>query len=694
MASPLVRTIQLDGGSFYAFSSGARDFTKTINNTQLNFEFSNFACLNIPNIETPSSKENFLQFHTIDGANFASNPLGIGADQNINLIQSLQNYALNFEDLLLNDNNYDSTNKKSVAERVFFKWLKELGAVRFKEAISTEKNPAITSKRFVEESTQTSGTQRYQRVIEYLGSIDAINNVDKAGEAYTEVFINIPTTVGTTPVILMQALSDVNYQSDMIIKPSPDNEYINGRGTATIHPDGLSIEAFYDYDAGIIYTDPNANWHGSLTTNTYFTEPITFEDPSNILITKDNTQYGGGWTDITYLRSKLDGISIDFDPESYTDIVIDPAVNTIQEYNSVYKSKNFEFNAVLIYYDIYETSNPNNRATNLYGILFLNNVTPTTQGGFIDRTKKIKPNSITGLNGNAYSLTFNLKTDTSIENSTVFRVINDYSTFSMDLFIDASTQMQEAVKILTETQSQYYDVVNRVNELENSVYTSENVTELKGRLDQLEIQLQNSNKAFSNSTAILDLVAKNSDDIHSILNGSVPLNLQYNTDVLKPGDGILLDKSVPNKIKIVNNNQQYNLNQIYSNDTYTTLITNSVPLNLNQTNVKAYTKLKNFTNLIRFNTINSALTNLKIYIDDQVIRFKEGQSIRIVFDTDLNINGKNIIIYTDKLNKFGNGSLNMSIGVLASTDLMGIKPIIEITCLDEINYTFSVDVLR
>lgn len=692
MATPLIRTIQSQGGSFYAFSSAARDLTRTNNNPQLNFEFSKYVLLNIPNVQAPVQMQNYLQFRSIDGAIFN----GLNADDNINISESFQNYALNIESLILADPDYNSSLKQTVSERVFFKWLKELGALRFREGNQTEKNPALSEKRFVEENTQLSGTRRYEKVVQYIGSIDAINHVDKGGEAYQEIYINVPTRVGNTPVVLFKALSDSNYQPNMIISPG-NNEYIMGRSASSIHPAGLSMFAFYDYDAPIVYTDPDANWHGSIKTDSYYTEPLTFEDASSIEINKIEVDYGGSvdpFTDISFLRSKLDGISIDFNPDSYTDIVVDPKIATIQEYNSVTRAGNFEFNAVLVYYDIYEVSNPDNRATNLYGVLFLNNLTPTTQGSFIERYKKIKPNDITGLNGNSFGFKINLKQDTSVDNATITTVINDYNTFSMDLFLDVSAQMQEAVKILYETQANFYDVINRVNELENSVYTSENVTELKARVDELEAQLQNSNLALSNSTAIIDLIGKNSDDIQSIVNGNIPLTLQYNTDVIKNGDGILVDKSVPNKIKITNQNQKYLINQVYLESTFENIINAGSPLNLNQNDIKAYMKLKLFTNMVRFNVQNSALGNIKFYIDDQGVRFKEGQVIRIVFDTPLALNSKNIIFYTDKLNKFGLGALNKVMGTIPAINLIGTNPIIELTCIDEVNYTFAIDVLR
>ena len=63
-----------------------------------------------------------------------------------------------------------------------------------------------------------------------------VNNVEKAGEAYTEVYINVPTEVGNTPTILFDPIEDANYQPSLAIQGS--DEFIEGRNAATIHPQG------------------------------------------------------------------------------------------------------------------------------------------------------------------------------------------------------------------------------------------------------------------------------------------------------------------------------------------------------------------------------------------------------------------------------------------------------------------------
>jgi hypothetical protein len=689
MATPLIRTPQVSGGVFYAFASAAKDLSKTFNNDQLKFQFSKYALLNIPNIEVPLHKENYIQFRTIDGAIFN----GLNSDNNVNLAESFQNYALNIEALLMADNDYDISLKRSVSERVFFKWLKELGAIRFKDASVTEKS-LNAGTLFTEEKIATSGTRRYSRVVEYLGDIDVTNNVDKGGQAYTEIYFNVPTRVGNTPVVLFEPVSDTNYLPDMIISPG-NSEFIYGRNSSTLQPDGLSISAFYDEDVAITYTDPLAKWWNVSNPDSYFTDPFTFEDSTSVEITKYPGDYPGAdaFTPITYLRNRLDGISIDWNADDYYDIAVDPEISTIQEYNSSYKAKNFSFNAILVYYDLYDVSNPDNRATNLYGVIFIDNVTDTASTSYIQRFEKFKPNLVTGLNGNSYGLKLNLNFDTSVDNSTIETIINDYSQFSMDLFIDTSVQLQEATRILLQSQNSLIDVNNRVNELETMIFSQEDVNELKDRMTSLEAQVNNAQLALSNSNSIIDLIASTSDTITQIVNGTIPINLQYNVDVLKPGDGIQLDKSTPNIVRVINTVQQYNINGIFTDVNFNFPINSSSPLNLNQNVIKSYIKLETFTNMIRVNTENSALADVKIYIDDSAVSFKEGQTVRFSFDTDFNLNGKNVIIYTDKLNKFGQGSLGLAIGTITSVDL-STKPIFELICLDNINYTFAIDIIK
>ena len=150
--TPLIRTPQVDGGTFYTFSSAARDLSKTLNNENTRLVFSKFAVLNIPDFNrldfnTFGTYDNYMQFDTVDGEIWNG---GLNPDPNINWAEGLQNYALNLEELILSDPDFDPDVKRSPAERVFFKWLKETGAIRFRNATNLEKAPGGTRPLFVE----------------------------------------------------------------------------------------------------------------------------------------------------------------------------------------------------------------------------------------------------------------------------------------------------------------------------------------------------------------------------------------------------------------------------------------------------------------------------------------------------------------------------------------------------------------
>ena len=698
-ATPLIQSIRPFGGTFYAFSSAARDRTRTQANSNLIMEFSKFVALRIPrfsslDFNTFSNYENYVQLSTIDGTIVNS---GITGDINVDLSQSLQNYALNLESLMLSDDDFDPNEKRSIAERIFFKWLKEIGAIRFQDATDTEKSSSVVGDRFVEEYEKLTGTERYYKVVQYVGDLDVQNSVEKAGEAYTELYIRIPTQVGNTPLVLFESVSDSNYKSNLIVTGS--DEYLYGRDSSTVHPDGLSIDAFYDYDTSISYTDPNANWHNESSTggnvNSYFTELTTLDDSSNTDIRKYWADYGiGTLGGIAYRRSKLDGICIDFEPSDYYDIANDSTISTIQQYNSADKSKNFEFNAVLVYYDLYDTNNINDRATNLYGILFVDNVIPTADGGYIPTYRKYKPNRVTKLNGNSYGLSINLKTEVSITNGGIDTIVNEYSNFSMGLFSDATAKLQEAAKIMQDNQTEMNEIKERIDTLENMTYAIDDITTLTAKVDSLETSLINAQLSFSDSNVILDLIGSLSDRLQSLVNGNMPLSIAYNLDALQGGRGILFDKTVPNRIIINNKVQEYSIVDLYDkNDKAVTYGTGN-ELDLNTSDIRAYFILKEFTNMCRVYTKNTALNKLKIYIDDTVLRFENGQTIRFVFPNVLLMSGYSIEIYTDKPNRFGNGQYGMLVSTIYESDLLSSKPVFELVCVDKNSYTFVLDQTR
>ena len=359
MATPLVRIPQPQGGTMYAFASSARDITRAFNSADINFEFSKYALLDLPDFTQSTNGSNAIDFTA--NLKQASGQPYVANMPNVDFAQTFQNYALNLEELLLNDDDYDPILMQSDAEKIFFKWLSSLGAIDFRP---TDSNESSTGD-YAENDNAILGGANYDRVVKYLGSIDAENDVAYQGNTYHEVYINVPTSVGYTPQVLFKP-TDYNTTATKMYLSDPEAVNVEGREGQT-HP------------------DPNIDL---------------------LPIVDQWTLNSGPYYDVQ--TNATNSVQIDWDTLSYEQIQNNPDVKSLLDYAKT--GQQFRFNAVLVYYDLYSASVPANRSTNLYGILILDDITDAYgPGSKIHEQIKFKPNEVTGLNGNAYSLKLNLK---------------------------------------------------------------------------------------------------------------------------------------------------------------------------------------------------------------------------------------------------------------------------------------------
>ena len=195
---------------------------------------------------------------------------------------------------------------------------------------------------------------------------------------------------------------------------------------------------------------------------------------------------------------------------------------------------------------------------------------------------------------------------------------------------------------------------------------------------------------FTNSETTSILTFYKSCRAISVIDGTIPTEVQYNTNVIAAGPGIAVDKSVPNKIRIDNANVGYQLLPMFegfnATKTMGTKITSYDPNNATVNGI--YVRLKPFTNMMRVPLSSTvASDNINIYIDDTLTRWSEGQVLKLVFDSNLNMDGNNINIWTNKLGPWE------QVATLYGSELTS-KPYIEIVCTDKTNLTFATDVLR
>jgi hypothetical protein len=222
------------------------------------------------------------------------------------------------------------------------------------------------------------------------------------------------------------------------------------------------------------------------------------------------------------------------------------------------------------------------------------------------------------------------------------------------------------------------------------------------RVSALEQALNNARMSFSSSTALLDLINQNADNINQIINGSLSVNLTYNTDVAKPGDGIILDKSIPNQIKIINRVQQYQTFCLCKNSSKFLKTNSQNGRNSSSTTYNNVLVLGQYTNYFKQrNTNPDPSTGIEyvqdtfyINIDDSSIGWKNGQTLKIVFEDPIDMSGFNMVIRTDSISRFGGGIFGKTISIIRPSSLISNKPIIEIICTDESAYNFNVDIIR
>jgi hypothetical protein len=660
MATPLIRIPQEQGGTMYAFSSAARDLTRAYYNPDVVFEYSKFALLDIPVVAVPSgdATNNYIQFDKLyEGGPVSGSGSGSGSgggvapsydnnptDDNANrrFAETFQNYALNLENFILSDDDFDSAIYASDSEKIFFKWLNHIGAFRTKPANSQEASSGNT--RHVEEDDSIQSGSEYSKVVKYLGNVDVTNDKSYNGDTYNEVFVNVPSSVGSTPDILFKS-SEYNTTATSY---QPEST-INGR-EGQVHPDSnIKLGSLADSAEGTINIDTN-----------------------------DTYNYG-----------------IEWNPTTYAAIENDSKLSSILDYSK--RGGDFRFNAILVYYDVYSKSNPAQRSTNLYGVILLDNFKhdSVNEGWSLPELSKYKPNEITGLNGNAFALKLNVKFNSSLDNVGIESNINDYSTFSMDIFFDSTSALENAAKVLAEASHRFNKLSERLDNLENLLMTSVAQNEISNKVALLEKALEDAALNFSSSSSILDIISETNNRLNQVISGKIPSAIQYNTDVIKAGSGIQIDKTNPGKIKINNTDGGYHLNDLSVFD----FIGNTVESKIDSTNMwnpqtagskGIWTRLKRYDNLLRiYNEDEEFVNDLDIYLDDSVTPVVLGQVIKITFKTFINKLGNNSIkIYVGK-----KGAWDLKNTILVG-DVLSNKPYIEIVCIDEINKTFELEIIR
>jgi hypothetical protein len=322
----------------------------------------------------------------------------------------------------------------------------------------------------------------YHRLVQYIGEVNGINNVQQSNRAYTEVYAHVPDSTGKTPDILFRIKDDKNYKPLMTYPILPSQN----------QPEIVGAELF----TNPLVSNPN-NYPGSYYGH-FDTADFTYTTSDGDSIRRSGDYYGiRGTRDIPISDSRsIDGMTLDFDPSHYVKMNISgQPINNFDQFNAMMVNgeapTDFEFNAILWYYTIEDTLG--NKTNNVYGISFVdnpdNNPIPTETGKRIGAFRKLAASDVQ--DGTSYAFSLNLNFNIINENpQDTFNPEAINSLFSFNLFNDAMRRIGELndafLRILTSQNRLQSDIGN----MKQLLYTQNDFQTINSRINNLDSLLK------------------------------------------------------------------------------------------------------------------------------------------------------------------------------------------------------------
>lgn len=512
--TPLLRPLRDNGATLYVFPSANEDIGLNLNSRATGVAMSHYALLNLP-----------VMFGNTDPKT-----------ESIAIATDLQNYMMNLECTLLNQDSYNYQEYHTVSERAFFHWLKSFGTRHIKDSKLNLDRTQNSNDVYYKETDNTN------RVVQCFGAIDAGNSLSTEFGMFNETYVNIPTSYGNGPVFFKQVQdsSETNYIYGKTYNAG-DSEHLQGRKN---NVDTLKIlsDVKPKYDSGTSYK---------------------LDDAYEIV------------KDINEIQSACRAFTNDKNIQinSYDDVNIDQKTQFSGKYCDITSNPcEFGFNAILLYYSVYDQNDTTKTAyaINLFGIVFLDSPS-SVQNGQAKIPSLIKKKSFGGANkanffGNSYSFRVNIKTlsvydntDAMIQDNTTMSSIN-----SVD-FSDVVSNLNRAIDVMNTN-------VQSTMAIQDAYMTTLKLTdENKQKLQDLETKLNGYLNGSKTSgivsqnirTKIIQPITDTSID-SSISDGNNMIKIQLNkqlTDFINTEEYQGSTYTPP--IKILNDEYTYNVPTVY-----------------------------------------------------------------------------------------------------------------------------------
>lgn len=395
LKTPIIKP-RLQGGTFYTFSSALEDIGLNINTNQNKVTLSHYALLNIPDFGVAGGPAG--SFDTLATTEFSDVNKG-----DYSFAEGFENYVLNLETVLRNQNSYNFASSLTVSERCFWKWLS-------KSCMDFQPDPNdTTGKYFIDANS----------IVKCFGEISSSAQRSDDYGMYNETFVQIPSSFGQMRILYKNFEDNNMYVSDNEIHGITPT-YIENINEEDFNPDdhdflhtGISSHAIYDASTAYIIGE-----HDCM----------------------------GLVTDINDYKSYYNEPGL-----TYDDMAMDD--------NYIIRS-NFGFNAILVYYSVYDSEGNSILSTNAYGLLLLNSAKEAPTEGLYKFPELVKTKSTATASGTSYSFRLNIKT-TSVYSTQI--VANDNATAAYSM----STDFNDVIKNLNTA----IDIISSNANLISKIYT-------------------------------------------------------------------------------------------------------------------------------------------------------------------------------------------------------------------------------
>ena len=498
LRTPVIRP-RSQGGTFYTFGSALEDIGLNINESRNRVEMSHYVLLDIPNFDKDrdGSVGNLHLRNNMDYSNDTSTNQG-----DMMFAESFQDFVLNMETVVRNQSEYNFAAPKTVSERVFWKWM-------FRDRLTNDFFTYDASSGYYYENQSTS-------IAKAFGTISAGAQRTDDNGIYNETFVQIPSSYGQMRVNFKQVF-DENYTLGSYTGTTQNRieGFGSGNGLKTLRSCmfRLSSGAYFP-TVGTSITQVAQNIQFTVTavdrTNLYVyaktevnissiggTGSITWDNGSsqtasysafsvlstnNVVATTEissvpiaDSSSDGYYTYIVSNSGKTasDSFEVELDIAKLRQLYENPSLS----YDDIGMGKvkdgsvytDFTFNAILVYYSIYNSDKTKRLATNAYGIYVLDNSVPSGIDGvfFFPSLNKIQATTLK--QGTSYSFRINIKPTTAYSGDIH---VEDNSTAAFEMsedFTDILRNLSSALTTLRTNTRLLYSIKKEDTEVKDMV---------------------------------------------------------------------------------------------------------------------------------------------------------------------------------------------------------------------------------